>query len=379
MTTGLADPAVGELPERFTANRVRTYFWSDTARRAQTVLGLLWLLDGGLQFQSFMYSRGFLQSLLAGASGEPAWLHASILWGVRVANGDLGLWNTLFAVTQVLIGAGLLIRPLARPALLASCGWALVVWWFGEAFGGLLAGMAQPLTGAPGGVLLYVLVGLLAWPGRPGGLLGIRGARTMWATLWLVMAYLWLLPASSAHNATRDALTSIPTGISGLNSIQSSLADASAGHGLVVALVLAAVSAVIGVGVAAGWHARGLLTLAIMLNLVYWVIPQGLGGLFAGGATDPNAGPLFVLLAAVMVPLFPRVSSSATATSSPPKSTGVTLPHPHVRRLGVLATGGLSAIALDACGSSARLVSQSSGSHRVREHPAQAPSRHDEL
>jgi hypothetical protein len=322
MTTGLADPAVGELPERFTANRVRTYFWSDTARRAQTVLGLLWLLDGGLQFQSFMYSRGFLQSLLAGASGEPAWLHASILWGVRVANGDLGLWNTLFAVTQVLIGAGLLIRPLARPALLASCGWALVVWWFGEAFGGLLAGMAQPLTGAPGGVLLYVLVGLLAWPGRPGGLLGLRGARTMWATLWLVMAYLWLLPASSAHNATRDALTSIPTGISGLNSIQSSLADASAGHGLVVALVLAAVSAVIGVGVAAGWHARGLLTLAIMLNLVYWVIPQGLGGLFAGGATDPNAGPLFVLLAAVMVPLFPRVSSSATATSSPPKSTG---------------------------------------------------------
>jgi hypothetical protein len=322
MTTGIAVPAAGEFPGRSTADRARAYFWSDTARRAQTVLGLIWLLDGGLQFQSFMYSKGFLQSLLAGAAGQPAWLHASIFWGVRFANGDLGLWNTLFAVTQVLIGAGLLIRPLAKPALLASFGWALVVWWFGEAFGGLLANAAQPLTGAsrPGEQSDERVQQHAA--GRPGGLLGIRGAKTMWAALWLLMAYLWLLAASSAPNATHDALTSIPTGITGLNSIQSSLATASAGHGLVIALVLAAVSAVIGVGVAAGWHPRGLLTVAIVLNLVYWVIPQGLGGLFAGGSTDPNAGPLFVLLAAVMVPLFPRVSSSATATSSPPKSTG---------------------------------------------------------
>jgi hypothetical protein len=324
MTTGLAGPAVGDFTQRPSAARARAYFWSDTARKAQVVLGLIWLLDGGLQFQSFMYSKGFLQSLVAGASGQPAWLHASIGWGVRFANGDLGLWNTLFAVTQVLIGIGLLIRPLAKPTLLASLGWVLVVWWFGEAFGGLLANAAQPLTGAPGGVLLYGLVALLAWPGRPGGLLGVRGAKTMWATLWLVMAYLWLLAASSSPNATHDALTSTPTGIGGLNSIQSSLATASAGHGLVIALVLAALSAVIGVGVAAGWHARGLLATAIVLNLVYWVIPQGLGGLFAGGSTDPNAGPLFVLLAAVMVPLFPRSTSTspATATSHPPDAIG---------------------------------------------------------
>ena len=318
MTTGLTGRAVGELPRRLTLNRAREYFWSDTARRAQTVLGLIWLLDGGLQFQSFMYSRGFLQLLLGAEGGEPAWLRASIGWGVRFANGDLTLWNTLFALTQIALGVGLLIRPLGRPALLASFGWVLVVWWFGEAFGGLLANTAQPLTGAPGGVLLYALVGMLAWPGRPGGLLGVRGAKAMWVTLWLLTAYLWLLAASSAPGATHDALTSIPSGISGLNSIQSSLANASAGHGLVIALVLAAVSATIGVGVAAGWHARGLLAVAIVLNLVYWVIPQGLGGLFAGGATDPNAGPLFVLLAAAMVPLFPRSASPAPAPPAPP-------------------------------------------------------------
>ena len=49
------------------------------------------------------------------------------------------------------------------------------------------------LTGAPGAVLLYGLIGLIVWPnGRPGGLLGVRGARIAWAALWLVMAWLWL-------------------------------------------------------------------------------------------------------------------------------------------------------------------------------------------
>ena len=307
MTTGLVGPAADAGAQWPSGHPLRGYFWSDATRRVQTVLGLIWLLDGGLQFQSFMYSRGFLSSLAAGAQGEPGWLHDSILWGVRRANGDLTLWNTLFALAQVLIGLGLLYRPLAKPALVASFAWALVVWWFGEAFGGLFANAAQPLTGAPGGVLLYALVGLLAWPGvRPGGLLGIRGARTMWATLWLITAWLWLLAVNSGANATRSALTSVPSGIHGLDSLRSSLASDAAGHGLPIALGLAALSALIGIAVAADWHARWFLAIAIALNLVYWVIPQGLGGLFAGGATDPNAGPLFVLLAFAVLPLCAR-------------------------------------------------------------------------
>jgi hypothetical protein len=62
--------------------------------------------------------------------------------------------------------------------LALSFAWALIVWWFGEAFGMLFMTMASPLTGAPGAVLLYGIIDLLVWPnGRPGGLLGVRGAR----------------------------------------------------------------------------------------------------------------------------------------------------------------------------------------------------------
>lgn len=297
----LADAPVGRSSA---TGWLYSYFWSDATRRLQTVLGLIWLLDGGLQFQSFMYSRAFLQSLVAGAVGQPGWLHDSVIWGARLANGNLTVWNSLFASVQALIGLGLLHRRLVRPALLGSFLWVLIVWWFGEAFGMLFMLMAQPLTGAPGGVLIYALVGLLAWPsGRPGGLLGVRGAKTMWAALWLLMAYLWLLAPNSSANATRDAVTSVDPGIGIVHSLQTSVASATRGDGLVVALILGALSAAIGVAVAVDWRPRRFLTASILLNLAYWVVPQGLGGIFAGGATDPNAGPLFVLLACAMYPL----------------------------------------------------------------------------
>ena len=65
-----------------------------------------------------------------------------------------------------------------------------------------------------------------------------------------------------------------------------------------------------------------------MLSLAYWVLGQGLGGMFAGGATDPNAGLLFVVLAWALYPLVgieapvPRASrrGAADATTTVPNA-----------------------------------------------------------
>jgi hypothetical protein len=305
MTTGTASlPASARGTDQRVLSRIHAYFWSDTTRAVQTVLGLIWLLDGGLQFQSFMYSKGFVQLLKGLTVGQPGWVADSVNWAAGIANGDLGLWNTLFALTQVAIGFGLLYRRTVKPALLVSFGWAFVVWWFGEAFGMLFMNMAQPLTGAPGAVLLYGLIGLVVWPnGRPGGLLGVRGCKTLWAALWLVMAWLWLLAPSSSANATHDAIAAAPSGMSWLSSAQDGVASIAKGNGLVIALVVAAASAAIGIAVATDWRPRFFLALSIALNLAFWVLSQGFGGIFAGGATDPNAGPLFVLMACAIYPL----------------------------------------------------------------------------
>jgi hypothetical protein len=53
------------------------------------------------------------------------------------------------------------------------------------------------------------------------------------------------------------------------------------------------------------------------LNLLYWVLGQGFGGIFAGGATDPNAGPLFILLAVAMLPLVGAGERAAARVRGP--------------------------------------------------------------
>ncbi len=344
ITSGLQARATGP-PRGSLAGSARTYFFSDSRRTIQTLLGLIWLLDGGLQFQSFMYGKGFIAFLTNLTAGQPHWVASSVTWGATTLHSDQVVFNTLFALVQVALGLALLYRPTVKPALALSFGWVLVVWWFGEAFGMLFmattpmggAPMATALTGAPGAVLLYALIGAMVWPnGRPGGLLGVRGARAVWAGLWLLMAYLWLVEAGGANGVT-NAINAAPSGMSWLSSVQNWFANAAKGNGVVIAVVLAAVSVAIGLAVAANWRPKQFLALAVVLSLLYWVVGQGFGGIPQGGATDPNAGLLFVLLAYTLYTLVPfntrpaaipagdraapRQASPVTRTSQPEVAT----------------------------------------------------------
>jgi hypothetical protein len=321
MSTGTANLHVGaphSVRNAAVAHRLRTYFASEPRRALQTALGLVWLLDGGLQFQSFMYSHGFIEMLTGMTPGQPGWLGDSMSWAAHSAEHHLALYNTLFALVQCLIGFGLLWRRSVKPALAISFAWALVVWWFGEAFGMMFMSMASPLTGAPGAVALYVLIGLIVWPNdQPGGLLGVRGARTAWAALWLVMAWLWLEAPSSSPSTVANSIFAAPSGMSWLSTIQEWAAKAAHGNGVAIAIVLCLASAAIGIAVAANSRPKPFLVAAIVLNLAYWVLGQGFGGIFQGGATDPNAGPLFVLLALAMWALIPYGQHEAATARGP--------------------------------------------------------------
>jgi len=316
---GVRAPASNPPTTGSVLSSARSYFASDISRSLQTALGLFWLLDGALQFQSFMYSKGFIHMLTGMAAGQPIWLANSLTWAAHTAGHDLTVFNTLFALVQVAIGFGLLYRRTARLALLGSIGWAVVVWWFGEAFGMMFMSMASPLTGAPGAVSLYGLMAFIAWPnGRPGGLLGIEGTKIAWAILWVLMAWLWLDAPSSNPNAITGAINAAPSGMSWLSTVQNWAASAASGIGTPIALLGFALSLTIGIGVLVDWHARALLKVAIVLSLVYWVLGQGFGGIVQGGATDPNSGPLFVLLACVLYVLLNKETASATRASSAP-------------------------------------------------------------
>ncbi len=342
MSTSAADVSAGAVTGaggRSFASELRRYFASDGVRTIQSVLGLIWLLDGGLQFQAFMYGKGFTQFLTDLTVGQPNWVADSVTWGAHRLASNQGLFNTLFALVQVAIGLGLLYRPTVKPALAASFAWVLIVWWFGEAFGMLFMAttgmggvpMATALTGAPGAVLLYALIGAIVWPnGRPGGLLGARGAKWVWCGLWLLMAYLWLTPPSTTPDGVTNAINAAPSGMSWLSTVQDWVANHAQGNGEWIAIVLALVSAAIALGVVLDRHPRACLVAGIVLGLAYWVVGEGFGGIPQGGATDPNSGPLWVLLACSVYMLLPpkRVIEATPPTVPAPRPSDTPIPIP---------------------------------------------------
>lgn len=293
-----------------------------TGRGIQIALGLLWLLDGILQFQPYMYSRRFIaETIEPMLSMQPALVAHSIHWAGQLAASDLTVWNTLFALVQCAIGLGLLYRPTVKPALALSFGWTLVVWWFGEGFGMLLMNMGSPFDGAPGAVLLYGVVGLLAWPARSGdarsaaasGPLGDRGGLAAWSAVWGCSALLWLeVLTRPVYSISGGLLEASADSMPWLANLQRSLSTILQGDGKPFAAIALVVSLAVAAGIWTRWR-RGALALGVLLALLCWTLGQSLGGLTTGDATDPNSGPLLVLLAFAV---WPTAAAGEVASSS---------------------------------------------------------------
>jgi hypothetical protein len=305
-----------------TVSRTADLESSGVRRGLQIALGLTWLLDGALQLQPVMFGRAFVsQMLLPAAAGGPAALTSPALWADRLIGRDVAAWNTAFALIQLAIALGLLWRPAVKAALAGSIAWALGVWWLGEGLGGVFSGTASPVTGAPGAAVLYALLAFLAWPGRGGAaasrLRGRCGAAA-WLVLWGSFAVLILQPAVRAPRALHDTLAAAAAGEPGwLAALDRDTAAAAGSHGLLICAVLAAVFVVIAAGIAFPATARPALVLGSLFGLASWVAGQNFGAIAAGMATDPDTGPLLILLAAgLLAPAGQNEEEFSHATAS---------------------------------------------------------------
>jgi hypothetical protein len=302
-----------------------------TARAVQIALGCIWLLDAALQLQPKMFSQTFTSMLAANSVGQPAPIAWSINTMVHFIRPDVGVWNFLFAMAQLAIGVGLLVRSTVRPAMVLMFVWCAMVWWFGEGFGMLLTGTASPLTGAPGAVLLYAAIGILVWPRRtpaadaPGavgvassaaavGPLGSFGALAVWVAFWVSSAVLWLLPANRAPGAVSGGINSMSAmGPGWYSSFLHSIAGHFGSIGPQSAWVLAIVSVAIGLGPLLSSRPSAFLLGGSVLQLAFWVTGMGLGSMLSGTGTDPSIAPLVVLLAVAMLPKKVPVQASDRA------------------------------------------------------------------
>jgi hypothetical protein len=283
----------------------------DQRRKLQLALAVIWLLDGILQYQPFMFGQAFPHMLAGTSSGNPAAVASPIGWSATFIDHHLAVTNAVFATIQVALGLGIACRPTVKFALGASVAWALGVWWLGEGLGAVLTGNASPLNGAPGAVIIYALLAVLLWPADrdpaapfvAGRAVGRRVAQALWLVLWASLAFFALQPASRAPRAISGMISGMASGQPGwLAWIDNHAASALGGNGLAASIVLAAALVVVAVGPCLPARlARAAIVLALVVAAVIW-LAEGLGAIFTGGGTDPNSGPLLALLAIAFWP-----------------------------------------------------------------------------
>ncbi|HEY2508226.1 MAG TPA: SCO family protein [Streptosporangiaceae bacterium] len=271
--------------------------------------GIVWIFDGILQAQSAMAVGMPSQVLQPAAASSPTWVQHVMNWAATawsyhpIQAGAAAVW------IQVGIGVWLVAVPagrLSRLAGLVSVGWGLVVWVFGEAFGGILAPGLTVLFGAPGAVLFYCAAGALValpehWWRRPE--LGRRILAAL-GLFFVGMAVLQAWPGrgfwqgtAGGHAGTLASMVAAMSGTSQphfLSSLVSSFASVATDHGMAVNLIAVIAIALIGVGLIDGGRTgrRRLLRPAMVLMIVFcladWILIEDFG-FFGGVGTDPNS------------------------------------------------------------------------------------------
>jgi hypothetical protein len=277
--------------------------WPRVTRRGiQIALGLVWTVDGLLQFQPAMFTRKFATRVIApAAAGQPVFVSGPVNEAARIILHQPAVMDLGFGLIQVALGVGILCPRTARCALRASVAWALAVWYLGEGLGGLFGGGASLLTGAPGAALLYAVLALAVAPRQDDDAAAPRPARwaaVAWAVLWLGGAVLQVLPAANTNASISMSLAMNSSGAPAwFAALETHLSDLVPYYGVSLVVDLVLLQAVVGIGVLTAGRARvAAVILGIALALGYWVAGQGMGQPWSGVATDPSTAPLVVLL-----------------------------------------------------------------------------------
>lgn len=257
----------------------------------------LWAVDAFLALTPHM-AVDQIDIVLMGGFGQPGWYIGFIsnsvyywLYHARLAS----LLVTIEFVVQAAIALLLALghhRRVGRVALSLSLGWALVLWVMAEWMGNLWAGMSF-WTGAPGSALLYAFGAVVLL--RPEWFRG-RFAQVL-GVAWGIGALVQAAPAwwrgSALATAMRANLVVTPVSWRTLP-IQWLVREAALHPALVNGLLVAVMASVAGILVA---HRRPwTLWLVVGFLCLLWWWGENLGGLVGGIATDPNTGPVWILL-----------------------------------------------------------------------------------
>ena len=142
------------------------------------------------------------------------------------------------------------------------------------------------------------------------GPLGGIGGLWVWAAVWVFFAVLQFLPQNRTSGWLSDSLSGMADGQPGWYGHFSVAGHAFTGAGTPAAVLLAALFLSIGLGPFVTRRPDIFIGIGMAAGALFWFTGQAMGGIMTGMATDPNAGPLLIVLGAVFLP---RVLDPVTA------------------------------------------------------------------
>lgn len=291
-------------------------------KRLRQILGALWLIDGLLQLQPQMFTMFMVNSIMKPiVQNQPVLIASSLNWIIAMTTLHLTLVNLLIAVVQIVIGLPLLSGRWVKWTVLASTVWAFIVWFGGEGMSMLLTGQGSVLTGAPGAVLLYPLLGLVVYSHQKsdaaskvaanaseGGILSRVELRWILSGFWFFAALLQLQPYWWRPGQISQAIGGM-VGQGGLNRIvvDPTLQRLSAITTIIeIPLNSALILVFLGLGIALAVvkeeQLRPVLIASIVVSVVIWYFAEAFGMILTGMTTDFNSGLLLVVMALVCWP-----------------------------------------------------------------------------
>lgn len=291
------------------------------------ILGALWLIDGLLQLQPQMFTMNMVNAvMLPTVQNQPALIAASLHMIITLTVRHLVLVNALIAGVQIVLGLLLLAGLQVRATLIVSLVWAFVVWFAGEGMSMLLTGQASLLTGAPGAVLLYPLLGLLVYPlsdNDEQGLLPRSAFRRVLASFWFLAALLQFQPYWWQPGQISQVIGSM-VGQGGLNGVLADpvlklLSQTTAGIEIPLnsVLILVCLSLGLALSFVKEEHLRPVLLTSILVSVVIWWGAEAFGMIFTGMATDFNSGLLLIVMALACWPTAHLQSTQHQSLASP--------------------------------------------------------------
>ena len=272
--------------------RSRTYL--------RVAFGVMWVVDGLLQFQVSM-PLGLGNLVVApAADGTPSWLHRLITHGVVIWNSHpIALAD---GAAWIQVGVGILLvssnAKVGRAAAAVSVGWAALIWLVGNGAGGFFTPGNNFLFGWPGATFFYVIAGV--WLALDPRYFPERFSRVTLRILSVVFAgaivYQVLPSRGFWRGGNANALTKMSTSMTSLaqphwlsdvvRQVGVLAGTMGGGYNIVIILWLGACAVGLWMASDRGW--RWPIWMVVAGCVYFWITVQD-AAIFGGLATDLNS------------------------------------------------------------------------------------------